>query len=87
MPNKSPGAPSDPLDDLNFPKLQELLAHYVGALKLREIGSVDDRFVSQRLRRLLAACRAADRIIEVMSAPPAAMARAIRSRVLRPHGN
>lgn len=57
--------PKDLMTDIQAPDLTERLAKYVGALNLREQGSVDDDFVEKRLEDLQVACRAADRLLKV----------------------
>ena len=60
---------ADGLADLEFPKLQQLLAEYIGAVRLCEIGSVNDGYVRRRLEKLEVSCRAADRLIVMLGRP------------------
>lgn len=78
---------AESLDDLEFPSLQNLLAEYVGALKLREFGNVDEAFVARRLQRLQVCCRAADRLVKMMAVPAAQTAREARAQALQPEAN
>ena len=81
---------TDTLTDLQDPDLTRRLAEYLGALRLRALGSVSDRFVDEKLQALQLACRAADRLLAVFANPEqglAAVATRMHQRLTAPQRN
>jgi hypothetical protein len=59
----------DTMADIQNPDLTERLARYVGAVAMRDKGTVSDDFVGRKLEDLQVACRAADRLLAMFTEP------------------
>ncbi len=74
---------TDTMDDLQAPGLRQRLVRYIGLQEMARAGNATRAQLHAALRDLELACRAADRIIDMMAKPHAERVR----RLLAPGRN